>query len=102
MRAMKTIGRALLLAAAGVASVAAAQAPVDDYAARAIGAPPAEWKLDPFYKRYVDAVGIPITSSAAVPDAALLRARDIVTEMLIERPLLSALTVYSKKRSNPV
>jgi hypothetical protein len=86
MGAMTKIGRALLLAAGSVACMAAAQAPVDDYAARAISAPPAEWKLDPFYKRYVDAVGIPITSSAAVPDVALLRARDIVTGMLIERP----------------
>lgn len=68
------------------ASAVTAQGPADSYAAQAIGAPPADLKLDPFYKRYVDAVGIPITSSAAVPDLALLRARDIVTEMLVERP----------------
>jgi len=83
MNVTKKIRRALLLAAASMAGTATAQAPGGDYAASVIGAPPAEWKLDPFYKRYVDAVGIPITSSTAVPDVALLRARDIVTGMLI-------------------
>lgn len=67
-------------------ALAAAPAQGDGYAAQVIGAPPAALKLDPFYKRYVDAAGLPIVSSAAVPDAALLAARDIALAMLIERP----------------
>lgn len=86
MRAMTMIRRALLLAAGYMPGVAAAQAPAGDYAASVIGAPPATLKLDPFYKRHVEALGLPITSSAAVPDLALLRARDIVVQMLSERP----------------
>lgn len=69
-----------------VAPSVAAQAPADDYAARVIGAPPASLKLDGFYRRHVDAAGLPIVSSAAVPDAALLAARDIAVAMLAERP----------------
>ncbi len=66
--------------------LAATPVPVDDYSAQVIGAPPAALKLDPFYKRYIDAAGLPIVSSAAVPDSALLAARDIAVAMLIERP----------------
>lgn len=58
----------------------------DSYATRVIGVPPASMKQDGFYRRYVDAAGLPIVSSAAVPDAALLAARDIAMEMLAERP----------------
>ena len=42
--------------------------------------------VDPFYKKYVDAHGIPVVTSAKVPDAALLMARDIVQFMLANRP----------------
>ena len=37
-----------------------------------LGAPPAELGLDPFYKKYADAFGIPIVSSERVADTALL------------------------------
>ncbi len=47
--------------------------------------PPATLGLSRFYDKYLDAGGIPVVSSAAVPDAALYRARDIVTEMLSHR-----------------
>ncbi len=57
-----------------------------DYTAFSVTAPPAELALDPFYKKYANAQGIPVVSSAKVPDAALLMARDIVTFMLSERP----------------
>ena len=43
-------------------------------------------KLDPFYKKHVDAHGIPVIGSDKVPDAALLLARDIVIYMLAGRP----------------
>ncbi|AXJ97035.1 glycoside hydrolase [Sphingomonas sp. FARSPH] len=49
-------------------------------------APPAPLKLDPFYTRYVDAGGIPVASSAKVPPVALLYARDIMLDMLLDRP----------------
>ena len=47
-----------------------------------VGHVPAELGLDPFYAKYVDADGIPVVGSSAVPDAALLRAREIVLGML--------------------
>jgi hypothetical protein len=54
--------------------------------AASMSAPPAELKLDPFYKKYTDALGIPIASSEKAPDIALLAARDIVIHMLAKRP----------------
>ncbi|MGH7446405.1 MAG: hypothetical protein ACREK1_03360 [Longimicrobiales bacterium] len=51
-----------------------------------VTAPPPELGLDPFYRKYVDAHGIPIVTSEKVPDAALLMARDIVQFMLANRP----------------
>lgn len=86
---------ALALAAAlAVAAPSVAAAP-DRYAAMTIGAPPATLKLDPFYSRYVDADGLPILSSAKVPDDALLVARDIALAMLAERPDLRRWMVAS-------
>lgn len=69
-----------------------------DYAAANISAPPAELNLDPFYKKYTDAVGIPITSSEKVPDAALLVARDIVIHMLAKRSDIREAMVQGKYR----
>lgn len=51
-----------------------------------VAAPPEKLALDPFYTKWLDAGGIPISSSAAVPDAALTAARSIVVEMLARRP----------------
>ena len=48
--------------------------------------PPDSLKLDPFYKKYIDAFGIPVVSSEKVPDNALAVARDIVNFMLVKRP----------------
>lgn len=59
---------------------------IRDYASAAISAPPESLKVDPFYKKYTDAIGIPVLSSEKVPDTALLVARDIVTYMLAKRP----------------
>lgn len=59
---------------------------IQDYVSAVIGPPPATLNLDPFYTKYTDALGIPVVSSAKVPDAALLIARDIVIHMLSKRP----------------
>lgn len=59
---------------------------LQDYIKFVVTAPPAELELDPFYKKYVDALGIPVVTSNKVPDAALLVARDIVQFMLANRP----------------
>jgi hypothetical protein len=64
----------------------AEKAMMRDYVAFSVTAPPPELGLDPFYKKYVDALGIPIVTSDKVPDAALLAARDIVQFMLADRP----------------
>jgi len=53
---------------------------IRDYVAAAVAAPPdsivARFRLDTtFYRKYVDANGVPILSSARVPDEALLVAR---------------------------
>src|SRR5689334_2302423 len=59
---------------------------VTTYEKSMIKKPPASLGLDTFYKKYTDANGIPIVSSAKVPNAALLVARDIVNYMLMKRP----------------
>ncbi|MGH9721312.1 MAG: amino acid permease [Bryobacteraceae bacterium] len=71
-----------------VAGVALGQQPplVQDYVKGNVGPLPSTLALDPFYKKYTGALGIPITSSEKVPDAALLVARDIVIHMLAKRP----------------
>jgi hypothetical protein len=82
---------ALLLASATTAGQSQAgkrtgPALLQDYVAFTVTAPPPALELDPFYKKYVDALGIPVVTSAKVPDAALLVARDIVQFMLANRP----------------
>jgi hypothetical protein len=48
----------------------------------AVSAPPASLALDPFFKKYIDAQGIPIAASGQVCDRALQVAYEIVTEEL--------------------
>ena len=48
--------------------------------------PPAALKLAPFYTRYLDAGGIPVTASSQVSPAAMRRARKIAVQMLAHRP----------------
>jgi hypothetical protein len=52
--------------------------------------PPAATKktlaLAPFYRKFLDANGLPIVSSERVPDAALREAAWIVNRMLADRP----------------
>lgn len=51
-----------------------------------ITTPPASLGLDPFYKKYLDASGIPVISSGDVSDQALKNARDIVKDMVKDLP----------------
>lgn len=51
-----------------------------------ITAPPKLLKLDPFYKKYMDANGIPVISSWRVPDSALVQAWNIVVFMTNDLP----------------
>lgn len=60
--------------------------------------PPSRLGLSRFYGKYVDAGGVAVVASAAVPDAALYRARDIVTEMLSDRPSLGAALARQRVR----
>lgn len=71
---------------------------LSDYVAANIGAPPPALGLDRFYAKYTDALGIPITSSAKVPDAALLVARDIAIHMLSKRRDILEAMVAAKYR----
>lgn len=63
-----------------------------------ISAPPAGLGLDPFYRQYVDAGGIPVVGSAKVPPQALFVARDIVTAMLSHRRDLRRAILASRLR----
>lgn len=60
--------------------------------------PPTSLGLDTFYKKYADAYGIPIVSSAKVPDEALMIARDIVNYMLVKRTDIRATLIKQKAR----
>jgi len=63
-----------------------------------ISKPPSKLMLDPFYEKYVDAMGIPVIASAAVSDTALLVARDIIIHMLSERPDIRRALVQSGQK----
>jgi hypothetical protein len=59
---------------------------------------PSSFGFNPFYKKYIDASGIPIISSDKVPDAALLQARKIVVQMLSNVKLrVTAKTIAQNK-----
>jgi len=97
----------LMVSVALVAQVASPRPPggvatgppiVTSYAGAMIAAPPATLGLDPFYKKYADAFGIPVVSSEKVDDDALLMARDIVNYMLVKRPDVRAVLVERKAR----
>jgi len=63
-----------------------------------VTAPPAEMKLDPFYRKYVDAHGYPIVASARVNDYALKEAAYLVDLMLSKRPDVREAMVRSGSR----
>ncbi len=60
--------------------------------------PPASLGLDPYYRKYLDAGGIPVVASAGVDDAELYHASDIILAMLSERPDLLAAMVANRFR----
>ncbi len=55
----------------------------------AVGPVPAALRVNGFYRKHIDAGGIPVLASDKVPDAALVVARDIVQAMLASRPDLA-------------
>jgi hypothetical protein len=63
-----------------------------------VTAPPPRLALDPFYARYLDAQGIPVTGSTRVSLRALRRARRIVIQMLAHRPDVRAALVAMSER----
>ncbi len=71
---------------------------IEDLGGALITRPPSKLMLDPFYEKYVDAMGIPVIASAAVSDTALLIARDIIIHMLSERPDLKQALIRSRQK----
>ena len=63
-----------------------------------ISAPPDALSLDTFYKKYVNASGIPIISSEKVPDEALFTARETVINMMSMRSDVLAKMIGNKLR----
>jgi hypothetical protein len=63
-----------------------------------VTAPPRALVFKPFYKKYCSAEGIPIASSAQVPDSALQKAAEIMTHMLALIPAVRSELVRSKVR----
>lgn len=51
-----------------------------------VTAPPESLGLDPFYTKYLDAMGIPVVSSDNVPDEALINVMEKVNWMMQEMP----------------
>src|SRR4029077_11879908 len=52
----------------------------------------------PFYKKHVDAGGLPVVSSEKVPDLALREAQTIVTKMTSKRPDILKAMIERKTR----
>ncbi len=63
-----------------------------------VGPPPAWLPLHPFYKKYTDANGIPVISSAKVSDAALVHAADLIDHMLACSPQLRQALIQGRVR----
>ena len=63
-----------------------------------VTAPPPAMKLDPFYRKYVDAHGYPIVASGRVNDYALKEAACLVDLMLAKRPDVREAMVRSGSR----
>jgi hypothetical protein len=75
---------------------------ISDYAKAVLGPVPESLGVSPFYKKYVDADGIPVIASEKVPDAALLVARDIVNSMLSARPDVRKALIARKWRTGVI
>lgn len=57
-----------------------------------------DFSLDPFYRKYADAGGLPVLSSAAPDDAALERACKLAVNMLSHRPGVRAKLIELRAR----
>jgi hypothetical protein len=75
---------------------------IPDYVAAIVQPVPASLNVSPFYRKYVDAMGIPVLASEKVPDDALLVARDIINSMLAHRPDLRAWMVQAGWRTGVI
>jgi hypothetical protein len=75
---------------------------ISDYVRAQMLPVPESLGVSPFYKKYVDAQGIPVIASDKVPDAALLVARDIVNTMLALRPDLRKALIGRKWRTGVI
>jgi hypothetical protein len=75
---------------------------ISDYVQAQIEPVPESLGVSPFYKKYVDAQGIPVLASDKVPDAALLVARDIVNSMLAMRSDLRKALIARKWRTGVI
>lgn len=75
---------------------------IPDYVTANIGPVPESLGVDPFYRKYTDAMGIPVIASDKVPDAALLVARDIVNAMLAARPDIRKALIARKWRTGVI
>jgi hypothetical protein len=89
-QAMFTLAALVILGCAGCKK--------SDIAGKEVTTPPASLGLDPFYKKYVDAAGIPIVSSEKVADEALLNARKIVLDMIKTIPDVKAKMIQNRIR----
>lgn len=75
---------------------------IASYAAAAVGPVPESLGVDPFYRKHVDALGIPVIASDKVPDDALLVARDIINTMLAARPDVRQALIERKWRTGVI
>jgi len=67
-------------------------------AQEALKPPPAALRLDRFYKKHIDAAGLPIVSSEKVPDAALREAQAIVLKLTSRREDILKAMIQHKTR----
>lgn len=88
MTALKRFLFLFLLALLASASPIEAQDPIENGCL--VSEPPSELNVDSFYTKYCSIEGIPILSSADVPDAALQRAWEIAYYLLQADPTLAA------------
>jgi hypothetical protein len=102
--ALRMLLSSFLLALGSTATWAAeplaGESPVSDIASDVaeVTSPPAELKLDPFYKKYLSAHGFPIVSSDRVSDYALREAAYLANMMLDRRPDVRAAMVRGGSR----
>ena len=85
-------------AAPGLSPCAGAVKASEDLLATQLPPSPTSLRLDGEYRKYVDARGIPIIAPIGVADDALLRARDVLSDMLAARPGLYGNLINARVR----